>query len=172
MQDPRWPETYRNTLFTGDWGRSEVYRHDLKPNGADVRPEAGSVPEDAAGDGHGHRRRRPALRGELARAARRASTSGPNVGFVARVTPKGLEPTPFPDLKEADLAAARRRAVRPRRGRPGLHARARSCAAGGTPETTRALVDLASDAARPLQGRVAAIFTLKQLDGKDRTRPC
>ena len=33
VQDPRWPEKYRNTLFTGDWGRSEVYRHELKPNG-------------------------------------------------------------------------------------------------------------------------------------------
>ena len=33
IQDTRWPEGFRNTLFTGDWGRSEVYRHDLKSNG-------------------------------------------------------------------------------------------------------------------------------------------
>ena len=34
LQDDRWPEAYRGALLTGDWGRSEVYRHDLKPAGA------------------------------------------------------------------------------------------------------------------------------------------
>src|SRR5262249_23314186 len=34
LQDLLWPEKYRNTLYTGDWGRSEVYRHDLRPHGA------------------------------------------------------------------------------------------------------------------------------------------
>jgi glucose/arabinose dehydrogenase len=34
LQDERWPETYRNILLTGDWGRSEVYRHELHPHGA------------------------------------------------------------------------------------------------------------------------------------------
>jgi hypothetical protein len=90
IQDPRWPEKYRNTLFTGDWGRSEVYRHELKANvqdllkknpgdytqrgvptrtegeWSDVRPEAGSVHADAACDRHGHRRQRAVVRGELA----------------------------------------------------------------------------------------------------------
>ena len=34
LHDVRWPEPYRGALLTGDWGRSEVYRHDLKPAGA------------------------------------------------------------------------------------------------------------------------------------------
>src|SRR5207248_1290238 len=34
-------------------------------------------------------------------------------------------------------------------------------------EASRALTGLASDPAAPLYGRVAALFTLKQLDGKD-----
>ena len=34
LADDRWPEAYRGALLTGDWGRSEVYRHDLKPAGA------------------------------------------------------------------------------------------------------------------------------------------
>ena len=42
---------------------------------------------------------------------------------------------------------------------------ARSSVAGELPETTRALTDLASDPSRPLHGRVAALFALKQLDG-------
>src|SRR5258708_11306586 len=33
VQDPRWPVPYQNTLLTGDWGRSEGYRHNLSPNG-------------------------------------------------------------------------------------------------------------------------------------------
>ena len=36
---------------------------------------------------------------------------------------------------------------------------------GPSPETTRALTDLASDASRPVHGRVAALFALKQVDG-------
>src|SRR5205085_11374573 len=35
------------------------------------------------------------------------------------------------------------------------------------PESTKALVILAADAAAPLEGRVAAAFALKQLDGTD-----
>ena len=33
LQDQRWPAKYRNILFTGDWGRSEVYRHELRRAG-------------------------------------------------------------------------------------------------------------------------------------------
>ena len=36
---------------------------------------------------------------------------------------------------------------------------------GPSPETTRALTDLASDASSPLHARVAALFALKQVDG-------
>ena len=45
-------------------------------------------------------------------------------------------------------------------------ASARSCAAA-VAGATRALTDLASDASRPLHGRVAALFTLKQVDGNE-----
>src|SRR5262249_36497732 len=31
VHDERWPDAYRGVLLTGDWGRSEVYRHILKP---------------------------------------------------------------------------------------------------------------------------------------------
>ena len=43
----------------------------------------------------------------------------------------------------------------------------KSCGAAGKPRRPQALVKLASDAQAPLEGRVAAIFALKQLDGKD-----
>ncbi len=76
LDDERWPEPYRGALLTGDWGRSEVYRHDLKPAGATFRATQSvflNIPRptgmDIGADGR-------LYRGELARAARRASTSG------------------------------------------------------------------------------------------------
>ena len=48
-----------------------------------------------------------------------------------------------------------------------LHSQREILRRGRNAEATEALVKLASDARRPLEGRVAAIFALKQLDGKD-----
>jgi putative membrane-bound dehydrogenase-like protein len=165
--DPRWPEKYR-TLFTGDWGRSEVYRHELEPHDPtfDLKqevflrmPRATGMDIDADG--------------KLYVASWRGGDAsvyvGPNVGFVARVTPKGLASTPFPKLKDLD----RNELVRLLGGPQSvarLHAQGEILRRGKDPETTGALVALASDATTPREGRVAAIFTLNQLDGKD-SRP-
>ncbi len=48
-----------------------------------------------------------------------------------------------------------------------LHAQREILRRGRSAETTRALAKLAADGGSPLRGRVAAIFALKQLDGKD-----
>src|SRR5262249_52290760 len=91
---------------------------------------------------------------------------GPNVGFIARITPRGLKPGTYPNMKEADLA----RLVRHMAGRNSvtrLHSQREILRRGRKAETTQDLVKLASDAKAPLDGRVAAIFTLKQLDGKE-----
>ena len=95
---------------------------------------------------------------------------GPQVGFVACVTPPGLD---------GDRTSRTR-------GRPACPSSSTGCAArmrprrfdfqreiirrGRAPETTRALADLASDRSRPLHGRVAALFALKQLDGNGLAR--
>src|SRR5262245_11184084 len=102
VQDPRWPPKYRNTLLTGDWGRSEVYRHELKPHGPtfDLQqevflkiPRATGMDVDAGGR----------LYVASWRGGEASVYVGPNVGFVARVTPKGIKAKPFPNLKAADL---------------------------------------------------------------------
>jgi putative membrane-bound dehydrogenase-like protein len=165
LEDERWPEKYRNVLVTGDWGRNEVYRHELQPHGPtfDLRQEVFlRVPRPTGIDMDGSGRLYVAswLGGEA------SVYVGPNVGFIARVTPKGLKPAPFPNLKQADLrsligllsspnAVARLRSQREILGR------------GANTEATRALIELASNTAAPLEGRSAAIFTLKQLDGKN-----
>ncbi len=65
--DERWPKPYRAALLTGDWGRSEVYKHDLLTAGATFSRKPIRLRLDTSTDGHGHRRRRTTLRGQLAR---------------------------------------------------------------------------------------------------------
>jgi putative membrane-bound dehydrogenase-like protein len=169
VQDSRWPEKYRNTLFTGDWGRSEVYRHELKAHSPtfDIKQEVFMKMPRATGmdiDGSGR------LYVASWRNGSAVGYEGPNIGFVARVTPKSFKPEPFPDLKKADLEqlvkhlAASQAVIR-------LHAQGEILKRGKAPETTKALVALASDRSAAAEGRVAAIFTLKQLDGKDSQAP-
>src|SRR5262249_43967264 len=93
VQDPSWPETFRNTLFTGDWGRSEVYRHKLTSRGATFALEQElflKVPRATGMDIDGRGR----LYVASWRGGEAAVNVGPNVGFVARVTPKGFRPAP------------------------------------------------------------------------------
>ncbi|HEV3440410.1 MAG TPA: PVC-type heme-binding CxxCH protein, partial [Gemmata sp.] len=165
VQDPRWPAQYRNTLFTGDWGRSEVYKHELKANGPtfDLKQEVFMKMPRATGmdiDGSGR------LYVASWRGGSAVGYEGPNVGFVARVVPKGLKIEPFPDLKKANLKdlisflSAPQAVAR-------LHTQGEFLARGKSAEATKALVAMVANPDAPLEGRVAAIFTLKQLDGKE-----
>jgi putative membrane-bound dehydrogenase-like protein len=165
VQDERWPEKYRNVLYTGDWGRSEVYRHELRPNGPtfNLKQEVFlKVPRPTGIDMDGSGRLYVAswFGGE-------ASTYvGPNVGFVARITPQGLKAEPFPNLHDADLAQLIRLLSGPN-SVVRLHSQREILRRGRTAESTEALVKLASDPGARLEGRVAAVFALKQLDGKE-----
>jgi len=163
LDDPRWPAAYRGALLTGDWGRSQVYRHDLRPAGASFRATTSvflTIPRatgmDIGGDGR--------LYVASWRGGEASVYVGPQVGFVACVTPPGWSPSSpsnprglaLPELVDGlsgPIAAAR------------FHCQREILRRGPSAETTRALVGLASDAARPLHGRVAALFALKQLDG-------
>ena len=66
LQDERWPEKFRNVLVTGDWGRSEVYRHDCAHT-AHLRSETGSILEVSSADRDRYGWQRPALHRQLAR---------------------------------------------------------------------------------------------------------
>ncbi len=165
LQDERWPEAYRGVLLTGDWGRSEVYRHNLKAAGASFRADSSiflSIPRPTGMDlGSDGRLYVASWRGGEA-----AVYVGPQVGFLACVAPPGWTATGRPDPKRAELPELIE-------GLGGPNAALRFdfqrelLSRGRTRETTRALTDLASDASKPLHGRVAALFALKQLDGTD-----
>ena len=89
---------------------------------------------------------------------------GPQVGFVACVAPPGWTPTGRHDPRGAGLAELIA-------GLCGANGTSRFdfsgeiIGRGRAPGTTLALTELASDPSRPLHGRVAAIFALKQIDG-------
>ena len=165
IQDPRWPAPYSNTLLTGDWGRSEVYRHALTANGPtfDLKQEVFvQIPRATGMDIDG--------RGRLYVASWRGGEAavyvGPNIGFVARVTPRGLESPSFPDLKQAPISKLIQLLSAPQ-SVTRLHTQGEILARGKNPEATKGLVALATDANALLEARVAAVFTLKQLDGQD-----
>jgi putative membrane-bound dehydrogenase-like protein len=168
LQDERWPERFRNILLTGDWGRSEVYRHELKAHGPtfDLKQEVFlKFPRPTGIDMDWNGR----LYVASWRGGEASTYVGPNVGFVARVTPKGLKPAPAPNLKDADLAELLGHLSGPNTVRR-LHSQREIVRRGRNAKTTVALAALVSDAKAPLEGRVAAIFALKQLDGKE-SRP-
>jgi putative membrane-bound dehydrogenase-like protein len=163
LQDERWPEKYRSVLYSADWGRSEVYRHELRPNGPtfDLKQEVFlRIPRPTGIDLDGSGR----LYVASWRGGEASTYVGPNVGFIARVTPHGWKPTPFPNLRQADLAQLLDILTGPN-SVARLHCQREILHRGRNPESTKALVKLASDTAAPLEGRVAAIFALKQLDG-------
>jgi putative membrane-bound dehydrogenase-like protein len=163
LHDERWPEAYRGALLTGDWGRSEVYSHDLKADGASFRANQSvflSIPRptgmDIGADGR--------LYVASWRGGEASVYVGPQVGFVACVAPPGWSPTPSLSPRRLELAELIGELCGP--NAPSRFDCQREILRRGTSQaTTRALTELASDASSPVHGRVAALFALKQLDG-------
>ncbi len=166
LQDLRWPKEYGDTLYTCDWGRNEVYAHRLPANGAtfDAHQETFATiprPTDIDVDGSGRMYISSWKGGQF-------KYDGVNIGFVAQVMPKGFEPTTCPDFTEADdaslikLLASPSAVVR-------QHSQFEILRRGLGQSRSDALINLASDESQPLYARVAAIFTLKQLDGAEST---
>ncbi|MCA9247097.1 MAG: c-type cytochrome [Planctomycetales bacterium] len=164
LHDRRWPAPFADALYTCDWGRSEVYVHNLPPHGAtfDAHQETFLKlprPTDIDVDGSGRMYVSSWKDG-------RFGYDGPNIGFVAQVTPAELVPKPFPNLAAAsdeqliDYLAHASAVYR-------LHSQRELLRRGRNAQRSQALVALASQADSPDYGRAAAIFTLKQLDHAD-----
>jgi putative membrane-bound dehydrogenase-like protein len=165
LQDARWPAKYRDVLFTGDWGRSEVYRHELSRHGPtfDLKQEVFiKLPRPTGIDLDDSGR----LYIASWRGGEASTFVGPNVGFIARVTPKGIKPEPLPDWKNASLVQLVHYLSGPN-AVSRFHSQREILGRGRSAEATNLLAALAADGKAPLEGRVASIFALKQLDGKE-----
>ncbi len=166
LDEPGFPEGYGNALYTADWGRSQVYRHGLTPNGATFTPTQDEFIKST---------RVTDL--DVDAMSRLYVTSwkgatfkyeGDNVGYLLRVSPKGFEPESLPNLNTATVdellnllaSASHRRRLAAQRI---LIGRIRN---GNVSRTIQAKVAaIAADSSNLLAVRVAATFTLKQAFG-------
>ena len=160
--DTRWPKPFSHAVYTCDWGRSAVFLHNPPANGAtfDTHQETFLTiprPTDIDVDASGRMYVASWHGGKFA-------YSGPNVGFVVQVVPESFKPEPFPDVTKIDDAALFDLLVGPSQ-QQNLHAQFELKRRGTSAARTAKLNTLAGDKAVPLAGRVAAIFTLKQLNG-------
>ncbi len=160
------PAPFGHALYTIDWGRSAVYRHPLTPHGATFKAEQKTFvqiprPTDMNVDPSGRIYIASWRNGQY-------TYAGPNIGFVARLTPRDYQPTPFPDLKKltpaglVKLIGTDSHVTR-------LHAQRELLRRGYTDETAKALEALAG-AGKSRAVRVAALFTLRQY-GKEKAQP-
>jgi putative membrane-bound dehydrogenase-like protein len=159
LSEPGFPEGFNNCVYSCDWGREWVYRLPLAPNGASFTvqqkeffraPRVTDVDVDASS--------------HLYVSSWKGATFtyvGEDVGFLARVTPKGYVASPVPDfrkqsvselLKELDSESHRR-----------CQAAQRELLARGVDQKLAGELDgIASDKGRRLETRIAALFALKQ----------
>ncbi|MCO6455789.1 MAG: discoidin domain-containing protein [Pirellulaceae bacterium] len=164
FHDTRWPRPFGDAVYTCDWGRSEVYRHNLPAAGPtfDAHQELFLKiprPTDIDCDGSGRMYVASWKNGNF-------DYTGPDVGFVAQITPRDFLPKPFPDLRAAadqQLVAWHASPSAVYR----LHSQRELLRRGRDPARSRLLAGVAADGSAPLHGRVAAIFTLAQLDERD-----
>jgi putative heme-binding domain-containing protein len=164
VHDDALPMPYGDTLYSIDWGRNAVYRHALRPNGATFAVDQELFldvprPTDLTIDGSSRLYLASWAGGQFRYA-------GENVGYVARLTHERSTPSPPPDLTSASDAALvdltlSANLVRSCAAQAALLRRGRSA-------ERLALLERRM-AGGPLYGRVAAMFTLKQLAGEDAT---
>ena len=157
FHDHRWPYPYNRVLLTCDWGRSEVFSHQLEYEGATFVDQQETFlkiprPTDIDADGSGRMYVSSWKNGKFA-------YDGPNVGFVAMVTPEGYVPHPIPDVKSLDddalvallnnrSAAMHLHVQREILRRPSIDA--------------EALVSMIRNHDLPLKPLIAAMWTLRQ----------
>ena len=159
MDEPGFPAGYGNALYTADWGRQMVYRHNVTPNGATFTadqhqflglPRVTDLDVDASS--------------RIIAASWKGATfkyAGESVGYLVQVTPKGYKPEPLPDFEaasDADLVAL----LESRSQRRRLEAQRTLLRRGLTGDARRGLEALGGDSEKPLASRVAAVFALKQ----------
>ena len=161
VHDLRWPGKYGNTLYTCDWGRSEVYLHNLPRNGASFTTHQQTFlkiprPTDLDVDGSGRMYVASWKNGKF-------NYGGPDVGFVVQVTPRGFVPRPFPVLAtQTDQQLVNHLASPSAVYR--LHSQLELLRRGPGQGRIERVTRLAADKTAKVHSRAAAVFTLGQFD--------
>jgi len=161
LDEPSWPEKFNKNPLMCDWGKNAVFIHAVTPDGAtftqQMTPFAEfSQPSDIAVDGSG---------AMYVSAWQGAGYKGnPGKGQVHRIVPKGWIYKPFPDVKSLTVehlisGICSDSAV-------GRLACQYELLKRGEMSAAPQLIAVAADESRPLESRVAALFTYKQLFGE------
>lgn len=161
LDEPGFPETFNDTLYTCDFTTKHVYRHPLEQTEATFRAKQEpfysiqAIDMDVDGfsriyvndwNGGGY------------------TYKNPSVGSIAMITYPGLEPAQFPDLKNArdeellEHLVSNSAVCR-------INTQWEIFKRGRNEIFFEGLKDLTSDSSASLYGRIAALFTLKQLYG-------
>ncbi len=159
LDEPGFPPGYNNALYTADWGREWIYRHQLTPAGATLTVNQSEfihatrvtdIDVDASS--------------RLYISSWKGATFtyvGENVGYILRVSPEGYQAEPVPDFQrasETELIAIFQSPSHRRR----LAAQRELLHRGLARNSIALLEQLAANPDKPLPSRVAAIFALKQ----------
>ena len=162
IDEPGLPARWNNAPFTADWGRDQVYHHGLTPKGATVSASQEAfvrLPRVTDLDVDGNS-------AVYAASWKGASFTwvGPEVGFIARVAPKGYTPPVMPNfetLSPEKLVEALRSPSHRRRLEAQRALLRRTAAARVDRNAVAALLrDLAADTAAAKASRVAAVNAL------------
>ena len=162
IDEPGLPARWNNAPFTADWGRDQVYHHGLTPKGATVSASQEAfvrLPRVTDLDVDGNS-------AVYAASWKGASFTwvGPEVGFIARVAPKGYTPPVMPNfetLSPEKLVEALRSPSHRRRLEAQRTLLRRTAAARVDRNAVAALLrDLAADTAAAKASRVAAVNAL------------
>ncbi len=159
LSEPGFPQGYGEALYTADWGREWIFKHNLTPEGATFKadqkefvraPRVTDLDVDA--------------QSRIYVSSWKGATFtyvGENVGFLVRVTPKGYTPEPLPDFSKASDSELLRVMESPSHRRR-LAAQRELLARKLTAGTRQQVEALASNDEKPLVSRICAIFLLKQ----------
>jgi len=164
LDEPGFPEGVGYALYTCEWGRGPVFRHPLETHGASFKAQQIPFVEmsrstDMEVDGQGRLYICSWKDGGFS-----FNKANPKVGYITRVTCNENKAAPFPDLakaSDADLVKFIGSTSHFKR----IHSQHEILRRGAKPEFIDGLEKLAL-ADGPLAPRVAAIFTLKQLQGE------
>ncbi|MDA0765722.1 MAG: c-type cytochrome [Verrucomicrobia bacterium] len=164
ISEPGFPSEWNNAPFTCDWGRGATFHHTLQPKGATFGETAAprpfinvNRPTDADVDGMS------AVYQASWKGPATFGWAGPDHGYIVRVAPKGFQPEPLPDfekLSDTQLVALLESPSHIRT----LAAQRTLLRRPNNKETSNAILALATDPAKPLAARVAALYAFTQAD--------
>ena len=163
LDEPGIPARWNAAPLTVDWGREAIFRHALTAKGATFAagqeqfvkiPRATDVDVDA--------------QSRLYISSWRSGKfnyAGPEIGYLARLTPKGYRPEPVPNFAKLSVTALLQRFKSPS-SRIRLAAQ-REVLSRDARSASTALEQIATSTSQPLASRVLALFTLKQALGEE-----